>query len=409
MTLTAQASGAVPSTSGVLPGVVGGSAYAGFLKVSGGSSVASVGPLFPVSLGCNIADKTVNASAALMRLGAFASSGSLSDTVTSNHTATTASVTASSTVQSATLLAGLITANVVTATASSHATATSASSTGDATFVNLVIAGQLISAHPAPNTTISLPGLGSVVLNEQIGPVNGVNHTSISVNAIDVHITLQNSFGLPIGTRIIIAHAQSSFTRTSSLAIVSAKAYGLLAFAKAGTSFVKSGPWALATIDCTGGKQTVSVATVNVPGVGSTGTITDNAFGQIRSSGPNANSSSTIQQVNLLNGAVIADLVTASTQAAFTNGAGSAAATTTLLNAKVAGVSISAHPAANSKITIAGLGFVVVNEQNITITSTGASASVNAFDLHVTTANSLGLPIGVRIIVGHADTSVTTG
>ena len=408
VTLAARASSGVPNASGALPGVASGSAYAGYLKVSAGSSVTGVGPLFPVFLGCNIADKTNTATAASMHLGPFANSGSLTDSVTSTHTATTAQVHANSTAQSANILVGLITADVVTADAVSHATATAASSTGSATFVHLVVAGKSISATPAPNTTITLTGLGSVVLNEQSVKGDGVNHTSISVNAIDVRVTLANSFGLPVGTRIIIAHAGSSFARTSSLAVVKATAYGLLGVAKVGSAFVKSGPWALAAIGCTGGNKTVSVASVTLAGVGSTGTITDKAFGQITSSGPKANSSSNVQTVNLLNATITADVVTSTAQAAFSNGSGSASATTTLLNAKVLGVSLSAHPAPNTKITIANLGYVVVNEQKITITSTGASASVNAFDLVVTTSNSFDLPVGTHIVIGHAHASVTT-
>src|SRR5579859_1161960 len=289
---TTHASKAVPNASGNLPGVVGGYAYAGYLQVPAGSSVASVGPLFPAPLACNIVNRTVSATAAAMQLGTFVTSGSLTDTVTSNHSVTIASVTANSTVQSVNILTSLITAETVTATATSRATASSASSTGGATFVNLVVAGKSIATTPAPNTTISLAGLGSVVLNEQTGPINGVNHTSISVNAIDVNVTLANSFGLPVGTHIIIAHANSNFTRTTVLAVVSARAYGLLGVAKVGSAFVKSGPWALATIGCTGGNTTVSVASVTLAGVGTTGTITDKAFGQITSAGPNANSSS---------------------------------------------------------------------------------------------------------------------
>src|SRR5260221_623598 len=57
--------------------------------------------------------------------------------------------------------------------------------------------------------------------------------------------------------------------------------------------------------------------------------------------------------------------------------------------------------------TIPGVGYVIVNEQKITITSTGASASVNGFDLVVTMANSFGLPSGTRIIVAHSNASVT--
>ncbi len=405
---SASASTAVPTASGALPGVVNGYAYGGYLQVPAGSSIASVGPLFPAPLGCNIANNTVSATGASMQLGTFASSGAVTDTVTSTHTATTADVHANSTVQSANILSGLITADNVTADAFSHATATAATSHGGATFVNLVVLGVPITVNPAPNTTISLPGLGSVVLNEQTGPINGVNHTSMSVNAIDVNVTLNNNLGLPVGTHIIIAHANSSFDRTSVLAFVSAKAYGLKGVAKVGSAFVKSGPWALATIGCTGGNKTVSVASVTLAGVGSTGTITDTAFGKITSSGPNANSSSNVQNVQLLNTTVTADAVTTTAQAAFSGGTGSASATTTLLNAKVLGVSLSANPAPNTSITIPGLGYVVVNEQTITITSTGASASVNAFDIVVTMSNSFGLPIGTHIIVAHSAASVTT-
>ncbi len=128
----------------------------------------------------------------------------------------------------------------------------------------------------------------------------------------------------------------------------------------------------------------------------------------ITSSGPNANSSSNVQNVQLLSGTVTADAVTTTAQAAFTNGSGSASATTTLLNAKVLGISLSDHPTPNTRITLPGLGYILVNEQKITITSTGAKATVNAFDIVVTMSNSFGLPIGTHIIVAHSDASVTT-
>lgn len=404
---SARASHVVPNASGNLPGVVGGYAYAGYLKVPAGSSVATVGPLFPAPLGCNITNKTVTATAASMHLGMFVTSGSLTDTVTSTHTPTTADVHANSTVQSANILTGLITADVVTADAFSHATATAATSHGGATFVNLQVLGLPITGTIAPNTTIKLPGLGSVVLNEQTGPVNSANHTHMSVNAIDVNITLKNTLGLPVGTHIIIAHADSNFTRTTVLAVVSAKAYGLLGVAKVGPAFVKSGPWALATIGCTGGNKTVSVTSVTLAGVGSTGTITDKAFGQITASGPTANSSSNVQSVNLLSGTITADLITTTAQAAFTNGTGSASATTTLLHVKVLGTTLSANPAPNTKITLPGLGYVIVNEQKTTVTSTDAKATVNALNIVVTTSNSFGLPVGTHIIVAHSDASAT--
>ncbi len=399
----ASASSAVPSASGVLSGLVGGSAYAGYLNTGVGSSVASVGPLFPISMGCEFRSPlTVDASALSMSLGTFARSSSLDDKATTSRTHTSATVQASSTVQKAKILAGLISATTVHAVATSNATPSTASSTGGATFVNLVIAGKKISGTPAPNTTITLAGLGSVVLNEQSGPVNGVNFTSISVTAIDIQVKLANTFGLPIGTHILIAHAQSSFTRTSFQAVINAGSYGLYALGLVGSGFVKSGPYAFATTSCTGGSNKVSVTSVSVPVIGSTGTITDKAFGQIKSSGPSANSSSTVQQVNLLKGLIVADMIKTTANAAFSNGNGSASATTTLVNAKVAGVSISANPAPNTKIIIANLGYVYVNEQYLKVTSMSATAQVSAFDLYVTTANSFGLPVGTRIIVARS-------
>lgn len=401
------ASSNVRYSSGVLPAVAHGSAYAGYLKVPKGGHIAKVGPLFPVGLGCNTSSKTVSATAGSLSLSGFATSGSLVDQVTTNYSMSTASVQASSDIQNVNVLAGLITADEVDAVASSTATSSSASSTNDSTFTNLVVLGVPISGTPAPNTKITLPGLGFVVLNEQSGPVNHHTETHISVTAIDVNVTTANSFKLPIGTHILIAHAESGITLLSFPAVVSARAYGLLTYDKIDKNFVKSGPFANASIGCTGGKKTNSVASVSVPVIGNTGTITDTAFGKIQPAGANANSSSTIEQLNLLSGLISADTITSSSQAAFGN-SGSASATTSLVNAVINGVPISANPAPNTRIDIAGLGYVIVNEQTIKVTSSCASASVNALDIVVTSNNSFGLPIGVHIVVAHAESKANT-
>lgn len=389
----------------IIPGVMSGSAYAGYLRVPAGNSIASLGPLFPAGLGqCDTLAKKSSSSAATMNLRDFAFSGSLTDTVISSQTFSTTTIDASSDVQSVNVLAGLITADEIHTDVTSQVTDSSASSANNSIFTNLVVAGIPINGTPAPNTTINLLGLGKVVLNEQEGPVNNTNYTSIAVTAIDVHVTLNNVFGLPIGTRILIAHAQSGFTRTSIPDVVGADAYGLFAYSKIGSGFVSSGPWANAAIACSGGNSTVHVNHITIPIIATTGTITDKAMGVIQSSGSNASSSSTIQQLNLLNGTITADVITASSQAQYTN-TGSASGITTLTNAYVAGVQISANPAPNTRIDIANLGYVIVNEQKIFTSSLKATITVNAFDLYVTTANSFGLPIGVRIIIGHSESN----
>ncbi|HLZ63252.1 MAG TPA: choice-of-anchor P family protein [Ktedonosporobacter sp.] len=395
----------VSTSSNTLTGIASGSAYAGFLKVSAGSSIASVGPLFPTRLGCALSNHTMSASGASINLGGFVSSGSLADTTTTSRTSGSVTVKASSSVQNVSLLSGLITATAINTVASSTADSSTASSSNSSTFVGLALAGVPIFDTPAPNTTISLPALGSVTLNEQVGPSNSSNATGISVTAIDIKVTVNNIFGLSVGTRILIAHAQTSFNRTAMPAAVSANAYALYVLVKAGSGSVSSGPWSLAEIGCTGGDTSVSLAGVSVPGIASTGTISDTAFGKITSSSANANSSSAIEEVNLLNGLITAD--TAKTTALASSN-GTASATTTLLNATVDGISLSANPHPNTVMTIAGLGYIVLNEQFISITSTGASARVNALDIFVTTSNAFGLPVGAQVIVGHANASVAT-
>ena len=384
-----------------LPGVASSSAYAGYLLTPSGSNIANVGPLFPQSQGCGTASSTTGSSAASLSLGAFASSGNVVDTTTTARTATTASSLASSRVQSINILAGLISASAVNASASSQVTASSLASSNGSTFSGLIVAGNPIVAAPAANTTIPLRGVGFVVLNEQSGPANTASATRIAVTAIDVWINLPNSYGLPVGARILIAHAQSSFTRTALPATVNATSYGLYATGQAGSGFATSGPWANVSIGCTDGSQTVSLGTLTISNVGSTGAMNDTASGHITSTSASASGSSAVHQLNLLKGVITADTVTINAQASLT---GNGQASLTLVNARVAGVQLADNLAPNTKITIPHLGYVIVNEQHNSVGQTSASA----FDLVVTTSNTLGLPVGARIIVGHVSARVSS-
>lgn len=394
--------------AGTVMGVAGGSAFAGRLQAPVGSSLLSVGPLFPVGLGCSIKPGTTTASAASMALGSVATTGTLADSVTSTRSATLVTVRSTASVQNVNLLGGLITATAVTAVANSRETATTATSTNGTTFVGLVVNGTAISGTPRPNTRIDLPGLGYVVLNQQTGPVNGTDTTSIAVNAIHVYVTLSNTLGLPIGAQIIIAHATSTITRTASNSTVSAGAYALLATGLVGAR-ITSGPWADAGIGCTGGTSTVSLDSASIPNVASVGTMVDTASGQVTSTGGTASASSKVQTADLLSGIVHADAVNTAADAGVTNGAGSASASTSLVNATVLGIAVSANPAPNTRVDLPGIGYVVLNEQRIAIGGKQASASVNGIDLYVTVAQpALGLKAGARIIVAHSNAGVAS-
>jgi len=117
------------------------------------------------------------------------------------------------------LLNGLITADGVVAMASSSIGDAGANSNAAGSSVgNLVVGGAAI-ADPAPNTRLNLPGVGYVLLNEQIPTGDGVTTTGLTVNMI--HVVLQQPvlglLGQVTGYRtvgeIVVGSATSSVTR----------------------------------------------------------------------------------------------------------------------------------------------------------------------------------------------------
>lgn len=129
-------------------------------------------------------------------------------TMTSGATDVQAS-TAQSTahLENVTVLNGLITAETVIAATSSWVSGAAGSNSLGSSFTNLAVNGVPLGIGdylPAPNTRVNLPGVGYVVLNEQIAS----GAAGITVNMI--HVVLQNALtGLTTG-EIIVASAFSS-------------------------------------------------------------------------------------------------------------------------------------------------------------------------------------------------------
>ena len=122
------------------------------------------------------------------------------------------SAVSNSTLENVNLLNGLITADAVLAFASSAVENGTASSNAEGSqLANLVVNGVSFPSDVAPNTRVALPGVGYVVLNEQIWTGDGVSSSGITVNLI--HVVLQNALtGLQSG-EIIVGSASSSAAR----------------------------------------------------------------------------------------------------------------------------------------------------------------------------------------------------
>jgi hypothetical protein len=381
-------------SSSSFPGVPQGYAYGDYASIAVGQNTVTSGPTAPVELGCSTTPGTLTNSASIS-LGSLVSVGSARSTITVNRTATSASVQVTSDTQNLNLLGGLITSTRIQASALSTASSTGATSTVSSTFTGLNVAGT--PTDPAPNTRENLPGVGYVILNEQYGPINGSEATSASVNAMDIHITL----GLSAGSRIVIGHASSGEKRTAQPFVVSAYAYGLYASGLASSGSTSLGPVSPAEIGCTGGSSQNSVSAFNAPLVGSSGSMSSSASGQITSSDVNATSQASVSNLNLLGALISAGNVTVTANADW-NSTGSRSGSMKLTNGKTNGTPLGSSPLPNSRVNLPGLGYVVINEQYGGSSSSGASETVIAFDIYITQSNLLGLPKGARIVIGLA-------
>src|SRR6266851_1574612 len=94
----------------------------------------------------------------------------------------------------------------------------SSSDAAGTSLLGLSVAGTPVSNNPPPNTTILVPGIGSVTLNEQtcdgggVPPCLGATSGGVRVRAIHVIVDNPNALGVPQGANVIVgeAHADSS-------------------------------------------------------------------------------------------------------------------------------------------------------------------------------------------------------
>src|SRR5262249_28001613 len=215
---------------------------------------------------------------------------------------TTTSAKASAAVGSVNLLNGLITATAVQAVSTTSQDQNGLHVSGASSiFDHLVVAGVQQSSNVAANTTIALAGLGTVVLNQQI-VTGGTATARLTVNMIHVYITVANNLlGIAVGTQLIVASADSSLQVVDGPGVLYGFSYGTRVSGK----LVQSSSTAIIYLPCLGTDgqtRTNTLASVNVPGVLTSGTVTDTATGNITPSLISGRTTATVQALNLLNG-----------------------------------------------------------------------------------------------------------
>jgi hypothetical protein len=327
--------------------------------------------------------------------------GTVDTSVASQTTSTGIASSSSSTVEGASLLGGLVAATTVQSVSTTSRSSTThrfSTSAAGTEFLGLTVAGVPVSGTPAPNTKLTLPGVGYVVLNQQ---TSHVYRHSADLTVIGLHVVVTITTPLAqAGTNIIVADATSDLGGTVS-GLLDGLAYGAGAHVAETVLLGEEFPQPLGCTGTNGVTRSNTGAAVTIPGVLTTGTVDDSAAGVDNTSAVNGQVSSEVQGVNLGAGLVTATAVESAVTA---NGNPPALANnSTFLDVSVDGTPISGTPAPNTKISLAGIGTLWLNRQM----ETANKITVIAIQLDVTVpSNPLGLQPGAQVNIAYASVGV---
>jgi hypothetical protein len=315
--------------------------------------------------------------------------------------------TAQADITSINLLGGLITAQQITA-----ASSTSIDNNGNfqvsasgSNFNNLMVLGNVYNGTVPANTRINLPLFGYVVLNEQISNVGIVNAT-MTVNMVHVYVTGVNLLGLQAGTQIVVSSATSGMFNVYAPGIISGDSYGT----QVSGGLLASSPSALEVLPCQGTGGTVvtgTLAGVNLPTILSSGTVTDTVESNLTPTFSSGENTSTIENLNVLNGLITASLMRAQVDASIDQNFDR----TLTGSDSFVGIAVAAHPEItddipeNTTVQLAGLGTLYL-KRVISNSSFPPSVEVRSLELVVNQVNIYGLSVGLDVIVGDALISI---
>lgn len=329
-------------------------------------------------------------------------SGTVTTSAASEQTATGPASSSSASTEGASLLGGLISATAiqsVSTTARNQSTGKLGISAAGTQFLNLSVAGIPIGGTPAPNTKLTLPGVGYVVLNQQTGHV-GSHKAGLTVIGLHVAVTLSTPLA-PVGTQIIVSDATSSLGGPVT-GLLDGLAYGAGANVAntiiAGREFPKS----LGCLGTGGVTRSNTGVSIGIPGILASGTVADTVEGVSSAKAASAEVTSAVQGLNLLSGLVTATVIKADVTAS-----GNPPALgnhSTFLGLSVSGFpGITDHVSPNTKLSLAGIGTLWLNRQ--IKTANKITAIMVQLDVSVP-QNPLGLQAGTVVNVAYATVGI---
>ncbi len=388
-------------TQTYLPSAYGTYAFVGNTIIVGQTAPTSLTGLNALAGNCGTADEPLSASATATGVNVLGlvSGGAVNTSVSDNSQIAQAQASTAS----ISLLGGLISAQAITAVST-----TTMDNDGNfqvnadgSNFNHLVVLGHVYNGNVAPNTRISLPLLGYVVLNEQI-PNIGASNATMTVNMIHVNITVGNLLGLQVGTQVVVSNATSGMYNEQGPGIIAGDSYGTQVIG----SLLASSPTAPEVLPCssTGGNVVTNTQVgLNLPSVLTTGTLTDTVESTLEPTFDSGENTSTIQGLNLLNGLVTASVMRGQVDAYVDQDRN----ITLSGQDSLLGISVAGHPEitddvpANTAIPLAGLGTLYL-KRIIYFYYPNYGVETRSVELVVNQINIYGLPLGLDVIIGDA-------
>ena len=185
-----------------------------------------------------------------------------------------------------------------------------------------------------------------------------------------------------------------------------ANAYGSY---EAGPLGITAAPSATSGIGCTtqaGQVSTNDAAATTLPSAGGVGAVKRRAQ-SIRTQTSVASAAyEEVATADLLGGLIEARAIQVTSTTSHTALGFHTGGSTTMARLSVAGHAISGAIRPNTVVTLPGLGSVTLNVQSAASNSVRGSQGTTAVDVRITVANSLHLPIGVRLIMGQASSGL---
>jgi hypothetical protein len=370
--------------------------YAFTSQVSVNNTVTS-DATFPDGIGCTTVSGLTRTNGGAVDVPGLVSIGASTNTTTTSGSGGVQTGVASDQSTDLSIMAGLVSANgLTTSTTATSAADGTITDAGSLSATNLTVGLTTLNGTVAPDTVISLPGVGSLTLNKQIEVPGGAGLVTI---AVDLNITS----GINAGTEIQIGYTHSFFRAPESTIITGAAYSNLLS---AGPLSI--GPLVIAAVPCLGGTATQTLPSVVLPGVLTTGAVSETATAAVDADAGSGTTTSTASNVNLLDGLVTAGAVTAQANVAVSGGTTTVDDTgTDVTGLAIGGVPYSGATAPNTVVPLPGVGALVINRQIVTATSIQVIAlEIVVFVPQVVPSGTL--PFGTDIQAGIASISASS-